>query len=212
MVLGDQRLPPEIVLAQRNRRGTGDENIALQEIGAQDGIVVGTASRGVSSAEEQACIRGACGVVDVALYCVVREVDVLKTAHEHLAIATCRLQPAIDNVPIAFAITPLLAETVFKVVGHGMRFPHTALDIVFHYVRTAIDDLYGQRVVPACKCHVLNRYHRVVARRRQFCVVCHHFVVEQQANAGGRCGVVAYTYVIYVVALDVDAILHDGSG
>lgn len=66
MVLGDQRLPPEIVLAQRSRRGTDDENIALQEIGAQDGIVVGTASRGVSSSEEQACIRGARGVVDVA--------------------------------------------------------------------------------------------------------------------------------------------------
>ena len=95
------------MLTQCHRRGSCQEDVALQEVGTQHGVIVGTACRGVGGAEEQSTVHLIAGVDDVALYGIVRQMDVVETTHQHLAVATRRLQLSINYGPVAFLITPL---------------------------------------------------------------------------------------------------------
>ena len=118
MTNGLQHLPTEIVLAQRHCGVVGQKEVALQEVSAQDRTVVGSTRTGVGRAEEQTSVGVACWVDDVALHCVVCEVNVVEVAHQHLPVPARRFQLSVHDIPLSFAIAPFRIQVLVEVVGH----------------------------------------------------------------------------------------------
>ena len=164
------------------------EDIALEEIGAERGAVIGAARAGIGGAEEQAAVGVASVVDDVALDGVVGEVDIVEAAHEHLAVATGGLQLAVDNLPFALAIAPFRTEAFVEVVGHLMGIDHAALDVVLHDVDGAVDDLHGEAMVTLRHDDILDGLHAGGARGGQFDGIVKGLAVEEQAQVDDRRG------------------------
>ena len=82
--------------------------------------------------------------------------DVVEAAHEHLAIAPRRFQLSVDDVPVALAVAPLVAEATSEVIGHRVWVLHAALDVVLHDEGPAIDLRERQTVMAARQVEVLE--------------------------------------------------------